>query len=437
MKKTLALMLMLCMMTTAFFGSALAADKSQDDQPPKLLAKTTESAQVLDDHAIVLTDVHHRADAANTVAANRLSTAFLNVMDTVHHSDVECLLHSHDVKVDINTVLKSLAQDLDAHDLVMYELFDVTLSDDVAAQLTEGGYVELTFEVAQKAGAPLITLFTPDGTLWQVLPTVNNGNTFTVKLPASGTLALLCDGKAQLGIGDEVKRVEIAQPDEERAESGADNFMPSASGKPAPQVVTFTIDGETYVGYIRNNIDATEIPVPDRNYVVITSVMERKYSVDIQTYEHLNWAYESILQVENVGDLYTEHDMSVTLEPSEHQKLAGALDAVLAQLNTDLTSDQLVVSELFEVTAYGDYLHHLYDENYYLELTFATNLDPEEPLVVIHSADSKHWHVHDSENVIVNADGTVTLKLYDLGAVAFLVEGEFSADTDSAIVMAP
>ena len=68
-----------------------------------------------------------------------------------------------------------------------------------------------------------------------------------------------------------------------------------------------------------------------------------------------------------------------------------------------------------------------------MELTFDANLDPNKPLVVIYSADSEHWGILDQSNVTFNADGTVTLKLYDLGVVAFLVEAEFDVNEAEAV----
>jgi len=62
-----------------------------------------------------------------------------------------------------------------------------------------------------------------------------------------------------------------------------------------------------------------------------------------------------------------------------------------------------------------------------------TDLDPEKPLVVIHSPDSKHWHVHEPEDVVLHADGSVTLKMFDLGSVAFLVPVEEAIDAEAAV----
>ena len=57
-----------------------------------------------------------------------------------------------------------------------------------------------------------------------------------------------------------------------------------------------------------------------------------------------------------------------------------------------------------------------------VELTFETGLYAGDTLVVAYSADSANWEVLAAEYVVFNGNGTVTLKLPKLGAVAFLVE---------------
>ena len=452
MKKVFALVLVLCMLMSA---AAVAEQNEilQDELPPKAVTYVNEAgetivakvcdkdgnvlAEIKDDGGLVVTDVHARGNAAEVVVT-RLTGAYESVMDSVHHANVECKLHEHEVKVDVDLVLQSLNKDIDSHDLVMYEMFDVMAADEIGELLTDGAYLEMTFElICEHQNLPLVTLFTGDGTEWMVLPTVDAGEKrFTVQLPKRGTLALLSDGHESMGIGQSVQRVETTVPGTEGGEYGLDmsNFTPSVSGKSAPQVSTFTDDdGETYVGYIRSREGDLEIRVPDKNYIVITSVAERDYIADILTHEHLEWSYDGIIQAEDVGELFTEHDKSVVIPDHEHGTIAGLLDETLKEMGLDLTHDQLVVKDLFEVTAYGDYLHYLYDENNYLEVTFNANLDPSKPVVVIHSPDSKHWHVHPTDEFAVNENGAVTLKMYDLGAVAFLVEAEEEIDLETAV----
>jgi len=437
MKKLIALVLTLCMMMSVLLVPAAAKEILQDEQPPVLLGVKLFDAQgnliaEFDPSALPLTDIHHRTTEQNEEAASRMASAYAGVMGNVHHGDVDCHLHDHDVKVDINAVLSSIHHEMDAHDLVMYEMFDVNLPDEIKALMTEGSYLELTLKSHAKVGAPLIAMFTHDGENWMVQPTEAHGNAFKVQLPSSGLLSLLCDGEEHMDIGKLPKNTKTTVSESYTIETS--NFTPSVSGKSAPQVISYAgQNGEVIIGYLRSNSGNPDIPVPDRNYVIITSVADRNYTLDIQTHEHLEWSYDSILEAEDLGELFTEHDPSLTLPDHDHQTLAAALDKSLADRGLNLTHDQLVVKDLFEVSAYGKYLHQLYKEDYHLELTFAVDYNPAKPLTVIHSTDSKHWHVHDAEDMIINPNGSVTLKMYDLGSVAFLVEGEYTVNPEGAV----
>jgi hypothetical protein len=113
------------------------------------------------------------------------------------------------------------------------------------------------------------------------------------------------------------------------------------------------------------------------------------------------------------------------------------LTARLKEMQLDLTCEELVVKDLFEVSAYGDYLHHLYNEDYYLEVTLKTDLDPSKAVIVIHSYDSVNWHLHSIEESMVHEDGSITLHLYDLGTVAILVEADDDVVSLQDAVLSP
>lgn len=457
--RKLAVLMMVCMLMTAFSGAAMAAVVMQDEQPPKVVEQIGENGaiviakiydkdgnlitEILNDGSLTIVDVHNRQDDHGSSSISRLTKVYEDIMAQVHHGDVECKLHDHDVKVCVNDVLASLQADLDAHDLVMFELFDVMQSDAIKALLVDGNYMEVTFETAEQQGLPLITMFSSNGSEWEVLPTTQvNDKQFTVQLRESGTLALMADGNKLMNFGGSSQTPELGDDDSNSGQTPGTgsfsdgvngNFTPSVSGKMGPEFVSFVgEDGKTYVGYIYGKDGKPMMMVADDNYLQVTSVAGRSYIGDIQTYEHLQWAYDSILNAEDVGDLYTEHGDDMIAD-EDHTTLADVLDAVLAQMNLPFNHDQLVVKELFEVTAYGDYLHALYDEESYLKVTFKTTIDPQKPLVVIHSSDSVHWHVHPIEEFAVGEDGTVTLNMYELGVVAFLVEEEYQVDSEGAV----
>lgn len=430
MKKLISFVLVACMMlaTAALGESAIVV---QNEQPPVLVTKVNAEnqefyatvhnaqaemvAEVTDGSSIILTDVHHRTSVENAVIAARLTSAYEGVMEDVHHGDVTCELHDHAVKVDIDMVVASLEHDLDAYDLVMYEMFDVNFTDALGQLLTEDGYVELTLKLDAHQPLPIVVLYTKDGVNWTVIPYEKAGEQqISVRLAASGSLALLCDGTKVMGIGEEKEMLDLSDNENSEEDFDNGNFTPSVAGKLTPDlVVEYDENNEAYVGTIYDDQGEAKAKVPNRNYIWVTVTAERDYNHDVQTHEHLEWAFEGMKVVADVGELPSD---------STDGTIAAEIDEMLVQMGLDLVHDQLIVKDLFEVSAYGDYLEYLYNEGYSLELTFTTELDPEMPVVVIHSADSVQWHVHPIEEATVHEDGTITLRMYNLGTVAILIE---------------
>ena len=162
------------------------------------------------------------------------------------------------------------------------------------------------------------------------------------------------------------------------------------------------------------------ISIPNQDYLLVTPVSESKFEQDVLTYEHLEWAFNSILNAENVGEL-----------PAAEGTIAQEINDLLASMNAEMTCEDLASRDLFEVTAYGEFVDPFYQEGYALVLTFAADIDPEQPFVVLCSHDSATWHTLPMECVTVNANGTVTLRLNELGTLAFLVNGaDYQADVE-------
>ena len=161
-------------------------------------------------------------------------------------------------------------------------------------------------------------------------------------------------------------------------------FTPSVSGKPAPAVVGVS-------GSVSNPSD-----------LVVTPVSERNLTNDVTTREHLAWAFADMLA----------NDVQTALA------IAPEMD--------------LVVRDLFEVSVYGDSVDTLANGN--VAVTFESGLAAGDTLVVIYSSDAANWQVVPAENVVLNNDGTVTVTLPALGAVAFLVEApEYLLNADQAV----
>lgn len=398
MKKLLSLIMTLCMLLSVMPGAVLA-------EGPQLVPQTIGAdenvivvvrdadgnviAQFKDDGTLTLTS---DPDAAS----GRLATAYADVLGELHPFNMDSAAAGRIIKSDIDVLLEGMG--INAYEMVLFALIDIQLPADVEALLTDGAYAEVILHVPG-ASAAMVTLFTDNGSSWQTASTTSVDDGISVRLPASGTLALFANGSGEggIGIGEPLNR----QPATEN---------PSVTGDVAPQIVPFVVDGAEYAAALNNGEN-----VLNMNYVVVTGVADRHTALDLRTYVRLDRAYNAVTNAANVGDL----------PAADGQTLAA-----------QLPGDDLIVRDLFEVTAYGDCLDALAADDGSLEVTLNAALDPAKALTVIHSLDGITWNVLDAANVTVNDDGTVTLKLTELGVVAFLVEAEYNVDAQDA-VMAP
>ena len=241
---------------------------------------------------------------------------------------------------------------------------------------TIDGEVTMTFQ-SDAVGV----LFSANGTEWADLEAQIGEGTVTVTVKESGVLAFLKD------------RGEAVAPTATNANAEPEtstNFTPSVSGKLAPEVV----GGEDAVATILDATGAEVASVPAA-WMVLTPLSARAYNPDVVTFEHLEWAYESVLE--------------------------GA----------DPLFEGKVVSDLFDLAVYGEYWKQLNVEGNVMKVTFDTEL--EDGVVVLCSDEIGAWHALEN-GVTVNADGSVTLTLDHDGVLAFLVEKD---DAVEGTVTAP
>ena len=325
---------------------------------------------------VTLTDVHARKTVEDAAVAERLTRALASI------------------EVPANQVL--------------VELFDVA----VAAE----GAVDLVLEMEADQAMPAAVLYTPDGTTWTLIDYATlAGKQFQISLPGTATVALLCDNTVVMNVGKANAPAAATKEQGSTTDLGSfGTFTPSVTGTLTPSVVPEDTSVATIGG--ENQEDES---VPDSNYVKVTTPSAS--SEDLRAYEQLAAAQDAIMANE-AGAL-----------KSKNGTLAAELDAALKAMGLALTNDQLTVKELFAVNTYGEYADAL-DGTNYMEMTLGANLDPNQPVVVIFSADSETWEVLPADAVVLNADGSVTLRLPAMGTVAFLVE---KTAQDAAVVTAP
>jgi len=499
MKKMIALIMTLCLLMTAFAAAAETVQPQavqtadarpvlQDEQAPALVIREVEVkvddkveikriaaticdasgkvlAEILDDGSFVLTDVHHRESADS-----RLGHAYDQLMHDVHFSDVEAVDHDEKLKKDINDSLST--SELIAYDLIAYEVFDVMINNpEVAALLTDGAYLEFTVQLAQAQTAPMMIKTSVDGLHWELLDnySVNNGQV-TIRMEKQGVVGFIKTYKVTTETVHSYTQAVMGYAP--AGEDGQDMFTPSVSSKPAPELVpTITGDNQLVLGYVHIPVTTDPISLTVEDRLIVTPVAESLYVEDTTIHEHLQWAYDVILEAGEIKNLQLDLNRTIIEEPQPAAEEAAAeetvaeetaveepaaeeaaveepaveevaaeesvvesaeqaqidlgmvIDEYLKAAGFELTYADLVVRDLFDITFYGEHVEQLYNPETLIELTFEEKeLDSADPLVVLHSHDSISWHVVPVEQVRVNNNGTVTLKLDGMGVVAFMVE---------------
>ena len=196
----------------------------------------------------------------------------------------------------------------------------------------------------------------------------------------------------------------------------ADNFVPSISYKPAPDVVP----ADPVTGVLGVITDAQGQPSGDgheaevyEDCIVITPVSDAATSTDIpdEAAAILLRVYDELLnQNTKLSDLSAELN-----------------DLVAAQLGNGKNADNLVVKELFDVSILCDEMANtLSADGNTLDLTFKLSVEDDDHVFIMTYNDNKWTPV---ENVTNNGDGTVTATFERFCPVAVFVEGVGSSDS--------
>lgn len=258
-------------------------------------------------------------------------------------------------------------------DVVITDIFAIT----IANTLAEGNAVEITADAD-------VVLFSADGITWEVL---TEG-----KIASSGAVALISNRASVIAAGAEALDAKLAVQENVITIEGEKNFTGSVYGKAAPDVVVT----EQVVAVITTATGETiSIPV-DAAGMVVTAVANRETSGDLAVRENLKWAYANIMAAES-ADALVEEELG-----------------------------NVVVRDLFDVSLYGEFKAAVEEEGATFTATFADVAG--EGLVVLCSHDFATWHTVAAENVVVNADGSVSITLDEAGAIAFAVAAEETVD---------
>lgn len=97
--------------------------------------------------------------------------------------------------------------------------------------------------------------------------------------------------------------------------------------------------------------------------------------------------------------------------------IEGLVDKLKDALGDEADADDLTIRDLFDVTVTDPDILEIIKDGGKLKVTFNVNMDADEFLAVLVYVDGE-WVL--ASNYIINADGTVTVVLDQLGPVAFL-----------------
>lgn len=190
--------------------------------------------------------------------------------------------------------------------------------------------------------------------------------------------------------------------------ASAVSFTPSVEQKEAPEVVTVTGDsGDDVAAVIQDAQGETVSEVPYGELIVTPVSQTSEADEDITT--NLENAYTQITSVSSLLELSTD--------------VEDVLYDYSLEVGDDVTVDDLVVRDLFDVTVRGEYADHLAVDGHSIAIRFSLNLDPSAFLMVLHNYQGDEWEVIPNDRVTRYDNGDVSVAFYSLSPVAFVVDG--------------
>lgn len=180
------------------------------------------------------------------------------------------------------------------------------------------------------------------------------------------------------------------------APASAANFVSSVEQKEAPQVT-----GAQLV-----DAQGNEVAVSTNEIVIVAVGNTAAAAPEVQ--ENLAKAYEQVKSEEFIAEI------------------APAVEKVLQDVAPEVKAEDLVVSDVFDVSLTGAAADALAAGGS-VTLNFDVNLAPSTTLVVLHNYADDQWEVIPSDRVARNADGSVDITFTSLSPIVFLMD---SADVE-------
>ncbi len=183
----------------------------------------------------------------------------------------------------------------------------------------------------------------------------------------------------------------------------AARFTPSVVDKPAPEVVTQTDSQGNEVSAIIRDAAGNEVAGVSATDMVVTPVSDTG-SLDPATKAKMDAAYNEIQSVGNLSELSAD------------------LNDVLREVDPDLTADDVVVRDMFDVTISGAAAEHLSQPGNSITIRFHLSGNVDSLAAVLHYTDGNTWETIPNARVIRIDENTVDVVFTSLSPIAFLFD---------------
>ena len=192
----------------------------------------------------------------------------------------------------------------------------------------------------------------------------------------------------------------------------AAEFTDSVEAKPAPEIETQTgSDGKEYEAIIRDESGDEVVGVPFGNITVTPASQADEAPAAVK--ERLEDAYEQLKSVESLTDL------------------SDSLETIIQEVIPDITVEDLVVRDLFDVSVSGEYADYLAVEGNTISIRFTLSASADSLAAVLHNVEGTTWETITNDRITRNSDNTVDVVFDSLSPIAFLFDAkELTVDPD-------
>lgn len=208
MSKKLATLLLAVVLVVAMATPALAAEFTPSvaaKDAPTVVAQTGSDGK---SYAAIITDADGKeiagvpADALTVSSIAKATGEVKTAMDAAY-KQLTSVASLTELSADLETVLKEAAPGVKVEDLVVRDMFDVSLSEEMLALLKDGAGVTVRFDLSADAALLGAVLHNVSGTEWETIANDkivrNKDNTVDITFGSLSPIAFLFDG-GKLGV---------------------------------------------------------------------------------------------------------------------------------------------------------------------------------------------------------------------------------------------